>query len=191
MKFKLSFIVISVFLMFTCFVAEVFAENFCNAELIDEAEMLTIDQEVQVVKVMKKLFDKDIDVRVHLLSSMHGHHSLDDYKANMLSKCSSWRSQDGGMKNNLVVFILSPKPSLAIYYGDGLKSKIHRLESSIRDNMSAKYRDGNYVGFVMSGLNDLLSLAQLDISHEGKDVTINQASDFSGLACHVAGTVVV
>jgi uncharacterized membrane protein YgcG len=165
------------------FASQVLAANFCKDVVIDEAGVLNTGQVDQITKEADKLTRQGVDVRVRTLSDFKGHDSLTTLKASAQGKCGSWKSSDGGMKNNLLLLMVAPKQqATGFFFGDGLRLKLKQGEDQIIYEMNSRFRDGDIAGGLMAGLSNITDLAEVKISQQGKPIVINHAADVSGFA---------
>lgn len=173
------------------FVTNVSAANFCSDTVIDEAGVLNSSQINQVTKAEEKLTRQGVDVRVRLLNDLKGASSLEELKSNAQQKCSSWKSKDGGMKNNLLILMVAPKQGkTGFFFGDALASKLSSKQLQIQSEMNAKFRDGNIAAGILSGLENVSDLMEVKISQQdAKQIVINHAADTSGIT-NVLGWIV-
>lgn len=184
---KSIFPIIVVSFMLALIASPAYADK-CKDPVVDEINVLDDGSRAKLQNSMRALTSAGADIRVMFLSSYHRdangnmHKNLAGYKDTMLAKCRSWQAADGGLKNNLILFIVVPqKKTSAVYYGKQWTPMLGPYESRYNSDMTAKFRDGDLVGGMLIGLTDAADLISIKPSQQNKPVVINHPSDYSGL----------
>lgn len=164
------------------FAAAASAANFCSDPIIDELGVMNPAQIEQVTRAQNLLAANSVESRVRVVADFKGNASLEALKTSAQQKCGSWKSGDGGMKNNLLLIFVAPKQQkTGFFYGDALRSKLDSKQLAIQTGMNARFRDGNIAGGIALALSDTSDLMSVKISQQGAPITINH-SDNSGFA---------
>jgi uncharacterized membrane protein YgcG len=136
----------------------------CDDVVVDQAGVFK--EKLQQVKDAANKLATQVaaDVRVRTFTSVPGA-NLDAYQKILESKCSSWRAQDGGRKNNLIVVSVSVNDrKTGLYYGSQwtrvLDSNWNRIQA---DFMNPKFRDGDFGGGTVAGINEVTRVLDLQI----------------------------
>lgn len=187
MKVRLLQRIFAFLLCIGYFTAPAYADK-CKDPTVDEVSGLSSDDTARIQSAMNKLVLLGADVRVQVLSSYHRNGagemnaSLLDYKKMMQAKCSPWQAPDGGMKNNLILFLIAPKQQdTAIYYGSQYLGQLRSHDTATISDMNARFRDGDLAGGIIQGLTTVYDLVSIKVADRGKSVVINNPADFSGL----------
>ena len=106
----------------------------CDREVVDEAGAFGDGDSISVQNAVTALERQGAEVRVRTVRDFGGpgYASLDAYKAAAMRFCPSWQAADNpgeGMKNNLVVFMISfsaddSRKGVGLYYGDQWRSQL-------------------------------------------------------------------
>jgi hypothetical protein len=97
---------------------------------------------------------KGADVRIRVLDTAPDG-SLDAYEAAQLAACPSW-SLRGGIKPNLLVFLVSRDHQDAIFYGANYSSMQGQVDQ-IRADMGGDFRSGNFAAGIAKGEQETYS----------------------------------
>lgn len=124
----------------------------CDAAIQDGAGVFKDGASVR--SAVQELQSHGAEVRVISLNSIGHHGSLDKLKGRYQQLCASWKSADGGMKNNLIVLMFSmEEKKLGLYYGDQWSSSLSNTWPGILSKkVGPKFRDGDFAGGVAAGL---------------------------------------
>lgn len=129
----------------------------CDRPVVDEAGVF--GSEIgQVESAALEVVNAGADVRVRTVTDLGGRANLDLYEADLEAMCASWRAPDGGMKNNLIVFIVSfgENRGAGLYYGSLWKRTLDQQWNGIvTDEIVPRLRDGDAAGAYVSGLKEI------------------------------------
>ncbi|MBI2839802.1 MAG: TPM domain-containing protein [Acidobacteria bacterium] len=141
-----------------CFFASAHARGQdCERAVVDEAGELGSGAGL-VESAAQELVNAGADVRVRTVRDFGGSANLDLYEADLEARCASWRAPDGGMKNNLIVFIVSfgDNRGAGLYYGSLWKRTLDPQWNGIMtDEVVPRLRDGDATGAYVSGLKEI------------------------------------
>lgn len=170
----------------------VISAQVCNESLLDEEKVLSSSETSQILAAMNKLTLRGADPRVHILSSLHGTGSIEAYKKSMQSSCASWRSADGGFKNNMILILFAPAEKvLSFSYGEQWRRFLESGKASVFTDMAARFREKKIAEGIVAGLADVDNLLSVRLSEANKSVVINNPTDYSGFWSVLKGIVVV
>lgn len=171
--------------------AEISAQK-CGESIIDEVQVLSSRDRSQILAEMNKLTVRGADSRVHILSSLHGAGSIEAYKKSMQSSCASWRSADGGFKNNMILILFAPAEKvLSFSYGEQWRRFLESGKASVFTDMAARFREKKIAEGIVAGLADVDNLLSVRLSEANKSVVINNPTDYSGFWSVLRGIFVV
>jgi uncharacterized membrane protein YgcG len=157
---------------------EVFATagTDCNALVLDGAHVLSGPSVLSAAQRLQRLAG---DVRVRTIETFAPFGTIDQYEANLLSQCPSWQATDGGMKNNLVVVMMSlAEHKTGIYYGSQWGEALDSAYLTIQtDSMNPRFRDGDFTSGMTAGLNALRQTVNNQLHPQ--PVTPQQVADYS------------
>jgi uncharacterized membrane protein YgcG len=127
----------------------------CDRMVVDDTGKLGTSGTASVESAGNRLVSATgADVRVRVIQSAATFGNLDRWKAGMQQRCVSWQSADGGMKNNLVVVVISMDRQAGIFFGGQHRRALEGRTASIRsDKMNPRFRDGDYAGGLANGLD--------------------------------------
>lgn len=126
----------------------------CNRMVVDDTGKLGASGTASVESAGNRLVNAGADVRVRVVQSAATYGNLDRWKADMQQRCASWQSADGGMKNNLVVLVISMDRQAGLYFGSQYRRALDGRTASIRtDKMNPRFRDNDYAGGLANGLD--------------------------------------
>jgi hypothetical protein len=128
----------------------------CNASIVDatSAHVLRSDTTTAVAVAAEKLQIKGADIRIRVFDTAPDG-SLDAYEAAQVAACPSWSFQ-GGIKPNLLVFLVSRDHQDAIFYGANY-SRIQHQVDQIRADMGSDLRAGNFGAGIAKGEQETYS----------------------------------
>jgi hypothetical protein len=126
----------------------------CNAMIIDATAGHVLQDDSAVTQAAARLEAKGADVRIRVLDSAPDG-SLDAYEAAQLAACPSWSLQ-GGIKPNLLVFLVSLDHQDAIFYGSNY-SRMQGQVDQIRADMGGDFRGGNFATGIAKGEQETYS----------------------------------
>ncbi|HJV32894.1 MAG TPA: TPM domain-containing protein, partial [Patescibacteria group bacterium] len=126
----------------------------CDRMVVDGANKLGAGGIATVESAGNRLVNSGADVRVRVIPKASDYGNLDRWKADMQQRCASWQSGDGGMKNNLVVVVISMDRQAGIYFGSQYRRALEGRTASIRtDKMNPRFRDNDFAGGLVNGLD--------------------------------------
>lgn len=176
-------LVLSVFL----FTSVAFAAD-CNAPVVDNANVLQ-GKIPQITAALASLTSKGADPRV--ITDDPDNVTPEGYVNSAKNACPSWQSAGGGVKNNLIVFLVFPKHrKVGLFTGQEFGKALNT--SAIRSQfMAPGFKDGDYARGFISGINQAaveIEAFQTSALHPATTSTVvnQQATDMSGL-WHVLG----
>jgi len=120
----------------------------CNTMIIDATAGHVLHDDSAVTQAAAQLKAKGADVRIRVLATAPDG-SLDAYQAAQLAACPSWSLQ-GGIKPNLLVFMVSLDHKDAIFYGANY-SRMQGQVDQIRADMGGDFRSGNFAAGIARG----------------------------------------
>jgi uncharacterized membrane protein YgcG len=108
----------------------------------------------------------------------------EQYVATLQKECPSWQSASGGVKNNLIVFLVFPKRHAAGLFvgnefGRALNTSVIRTQF-----MAPAFRDGDWTRGMIAGMSQAavqIEAFQTAALHPATTVITKQATDMSGL----------
>jgi len=124
--------------------------------VIDGAGIFGADLD-DVEAAVAALEQKGADVRVRTITTYSPYANLDQYQLQLEDDSPSWQGQDGNIKNNLIVLIISfNERESGIWYGDvwddALDDNWLRIQT---DTMYPHFIQGDYSAGVIAGLNEI------------------------------------
>lgn len=184
---------IVVVLLFVCLSATLlYGADICNDVVYDGARVFG-SKTSTVEDAAGKLVNLGADVHVVTVPTLGGAETIEVWQKNLEKKCPSWQTPDGmSRKNNLVILAVATKARKSgVFYGGewrpslGADSNWSRVRT---DFMNPRFRDGDWAGGVINGLNEIHRLVDLQIhppapSSGSKTVIVDNRppTDFSGL----------
>jgi uncharacterized membrane protein YgcG len=148
------------------------AQGIDEMAVIDSANLFQnrIDE---VEASVDKLVALGAEVRVRTILTYGNAGSLDQYEAQLEKESPSWNDQNGSIKYDLVVLIISlQERETGIYYGNAWDNILgNRWEAIINNNMNPDFRNGNYASGTIKGLDQIGRL----IKEAGQTPTGNQS----------------
>lgn len=127
--------------------------------VIDAANLF--EDRIQEVEVAAdKLKATGADVRVRTIVTYGNTGSLDNYELLLEKTSPSWTGQDGNIKSNLIVFIVSlQERETGLYFGSDWKSVLDgRWESIVSDIVNQRFSEGDFAGGTVKGLEEIQHL---------------------------------
>jgi uncharacterized membrane protein YgcG len=111
----------------------------------------------EVEAAANKLLSQGADIRVRTILNYGSAGNLDQYELQLEKQSPSWTGQDGDIKNNLIVFIISVQDRQAgLYYGsywvDIIGDNWMRIQTDI---VNPLFKKGDYTGGVINGLGEI------------------------------------
>ena len=143
----------------------------------------------KVEAAAKSLAATGVTIRVRAFNSLAGADSMDSYMKNTMARqCPSWASGDG-WRSTLLVLAYAPndRGQIGVYYGSSNQPRIGngKWQDILRDRFVPRIRDfqagdaGAITAGFVSTLNEFTGIfARPSV---GGTVTVNQATDMSGL----------
>lgn len=141
------------------------AQNSCDVLVLDEAGVFGSKFE-QVQTEAQKLVNTGADVRIRTIKTFGSAGNLDNYEKQVERECASWRAQDGGRKNNLVVIMAATNDrKTGMYYGGEWKATLDPQWTRIQTGlMNPRFRDGDFAGGFISGIHEVTRLLDLKVN---------------------------
>ena len=153
-------------LIMICLVALVFpamalAQSADRIAVVDEAGIFG-NRVNEVEAAADKLMFQGADVRVRTILSYGSAGNLDAYEAQLEQRSPSWLGQDGAIKNNLIVLIISlQERQTGLYYGASWAKALDNNWVRIQtDVMNPLFRAGDYAEGTTKGLSEIQRLIQ-------------------------------
>lgn len=181
-------------LFLLCVCAMVFAG--AGPAFADECDQVVVDSAgvfgaglARVEAATQEMVSEGAIVRVRTVDTFRPSASLEARKAQIQKACPSWQAMDGGMKNNLLVFMVAVKDhKTGIYYGDLWKGVVEPQAARIQGKeMNPRFKDGDFAGGMVAGITkvrELITAAQAPPSAQRPAVIVTPPSepvDLSGL----------
>jgi len=159
----------------------------CEAMLSDGAKVILADVDMtKVQKVATALLDQGADV--HFITTSAANITLEQRVEQMKQVCPTWKSPNGGVKANMLVFMVAPvERKMAIFYGSGYGAALNGQTDRIkRDFMGPYFKSGDWAGGLAAGGSQVLGRIKATTDESNKPVTYTtnnneQATDFHGL----------
>lgn len=108
------------------------AQAGCDDYVVDEAKI--ISDNTKVTSAAQKLSQVGADVRVRIVSSLHGAANLDKLERLMERECPSWQGGGGKTKSTMLILMYSPAAHDAgVFYGVQHKAKLDPVWVSIQN----------------------------------------------------------
>jgi uncharacterized membrane protein YgcG/chromosome segregation ATPase len=163
----------------------------CDSLVADEAGWFKGDT-AKVEAAAQKLVNDGTTVRVRTVADYGKAGSLDAYKLKVQKDCPSWLAPDGGMRNNLIVFMASAAPThgILVSAGDqwGKRSLTTDVTTAIQnDLMAPRFRERDISGGFIAAIDRAAQLVDLQLHPPaaqggGQTTIINKTSaDYSGV----------
>ncbi len=132
----------------------VWAQN-CDQMVVDETGRLGSGGIAKAEAAGSRLVNAGADVRVRVIPDSRAYGNLDQYVAQMQSRCASWQAADGGRKNNLIVAVVSMDRQAGLFYGGQYDTALGgtRTNSIRAERMNPRFRDGDFGGGIAAGLD--------------------------------------
>jgi hypothetical protein len=126
----------------------------CNTQIIDGTPGTVLRSDGDVAQAMAQLEAKGADVRIRVFQTAPGG-SLDAYEASQVRDCPSW-SLGGGIKPNLLVFLVSLDHQDAVFYGSNY-GRLQGQVDQIRADMGGDFRSGGFAAGIAKGEQETYS----------------------------------
>ncbi len=146
------------------------AQGTDTLPVIDAAELF--ENRIQEVEAaVDKLEATGADVRVRTITTYGSAGSLDTYELQLEKISPSWTDQNGNIKSNLIVFLVSlQERETGLYFGSEWKSLLDsRWESIVEDIVNPRFSDGDYTGGAVKGLEEIQRLIRQSQQTPGGD----------------------
>lgn len=154
----------------------VHADRYCDQLVYDEANVLGDNafgaKISQVENAAQKLVNLGAEVRVRATKTLGGAATIEALQEKVEKQCSSWQTPNGrDRKNNLVVLMVATESRKSgIFYGAEWMQALGNSWQRIRvDKMNPRFRDGDWAGGMINGLNEITRLVDLEV-HPPKPV---------------------
>lgn len=137
------------------------AQSPCEQLVVDEAGVFGASIG-RVEDAASELVKSGADVRIRAIRSFGAAGNLDQFEKQVEAQCPSWRSPEGGRKNNLIVLMLSlDERKTGLYYGDQWEKALGAHWIRIQtDLMNPRFRDGDFAGGFIDGLREVRRLVE-------------------------------
>lgn len=161
------------------FAATAFASD-CNSPVVDNAHVLQ-GKEVTIITALAAITAKGGDGRVITDDPSI---TPEQYVAQVQRSCPSWQSANGGVKNNLIVFLVFPQHhKVGLFVGNEFGKAINT--SLVRSQfMAPGFKDGDFSRGFTSGINQVaveMEAFQTAALHPNQTTVTQQPTDYSGL----------
>jgi uncharacterized membrane protein YgcG len=116
------------------------------------------------------------DVRVRTILTYGGAGSLDEYELQLEKISPSWTGQNGNIKSDLMVFLVSyQERETGLYFGNDWESLLgSRWESIVEDTVNPRFSAGDFAGGTVKGLEEIQRLIrQSQQTPEGNQPSTN------------------
>jgi uncharacterized membrane protein YgcG len=135
------------------------AQGTDTITLIDAANLFE-NQLEEVERAADELQALGADVRIRTILTYSNAGSLDEYELQLEKINPSWTSQDGNIKSNLIIFLVSlQERETGLYFGNDWKSLLRsRWESIVEDIVNPRFSDGDFAGGTVKGLEEIQRL---------------------------------
>ncbi|MBP6860336.1 MAG: TPM domain-containing protein [Candidatus Pacebacteria bacterium] len=153
----------------------------CDALVADEANLFGSGLS-EVTAAAEKVANLGADVRVRTIPNLNGSPTLDRYVRAVKDQCPSWQDTSRGVKNNLVLLIISVEErKKGLFFGSLWNPALSagKSEAIMEREMSPRLRDGDMVGAYTKTLQAVATA--LDAQLNPKPVEPSKPVDFSGL----------
>ncbi len=160
MRKNIFFMVLILSLVFVILFPNInMAQSLDQMLVIDDANIFG-DKITEIKAAAEELQNQGADVRVRTITSFGAYGNLDQYELQLEQRSPSWIGQNGDIKNNLIVLIISlEERETGLYYGEiwtnVLDDNWNRIQSDI---MHPLFKDGDYAGGVIQGLKEIQRL---------------------------------
>jgi uncharacterized membrane protein YgcG len=163
----------------------------CNATIVDSANILSPLDVNQIQAALPALVREQVLPHV-ITYNLTGNDTQETFLTRMQHACPSWQNVKGGLKGNIVVFMVSPnRRNIGIFPGPNYQDT--SLNSDVRAEIKKTaigpyFKSGNFgLGFangirqVTAKINDVQTAATRPVNH-GTTIVKNEApTDLSGL----------
>lgn len=150
-----------------------FGQN-CGIRIQDDANIL--GGSGLVSKAVFNLIDKGADPFVFTSNTFPG--TGEQFVSGMHDRCTNWKSANGGVKNNLVVFLVFPKRHVVGLF-TGAEFGFVNSTQIRTETMIPAFKDGDYTRGITNGIEQVGS--QISAHRTGGSVINQQATDLKGL----------
>jgi len=132
------------------------AQTVDEIKVIDGAGIFGADLN-EVEAAVAALEKKGAEVRVRTITTYSPYANLDQYELQLEDASPSWQGQDGNIKNNLIVMIISfSEAQSGIWYGDEWIGELNENRLRIQtETMYPHFSEGDYSGGVIAGLEEI------------------------------------
>jgi uncharacterized membrane protein YgcG len=160
--------------------------NVCNTVISDQSNILPEAQSTNINSAASALAAQGADPHVIVTNNIGS--SVEQLLKQLHANCPSWQSENGGVKNNLVVMIVSPaRHKFGLFFGNEWnKALSDHVESIKMDFMAPNFRRGDIAGGIIVGLrqvsNQITAFSDAALHPQiHQTVVNNQATDMNGL----------
>lgn len=141
----------------------------CNTVVVDSTSARVLGDHSAITKATAQLQAKGVDVRVRMLPSAPSG-GLVAYRNAMVAACPSW-SQNGAIRPNLLVFLVSLDHKDAIYYGSSLSGPQSQVDQ-VRTDMGSDFEAGQFDAGIAKGENEAYAALYPSNPHVWFDIVV-------------------
>jgi len=118
----------------------------CNASVVDAAKILSPSDINQIQTALPALERESVDAHV-ITYNLSANDTQENFLSRMQKSCNSWQNRAGGLKGNILVFMVSmtPKHLIGIYPGPNYQN------TSLNFNVRAEIKKNSVGPFLASG----------------------------------------
>ena len=181
---KASVLAVSFFALATAASAQVFSHSCDSAVFVNPSSLLPTGAHADIINAENSIITKGADPLV-IIDDTVSDLTPEQYVATLQKACTSWQSADGGVKNNLIVFLVFPKRhKVGLFMGKEFEKAIDA--SVVRTQyMAPAFRDGDWERGMISGIKQVgieIEAYQTAALHPATTTNVvnKQATDMSG-----------
>ena len=182
---KAGVLAVSFLALATAASAQVFSHPCDSAVFVNPSSLLPSGAHADIINAENSIITKGADPVV-IIDDTVSDLTPEQYVATLQKACTSWQSADGGVKNNLIVFLVFPKRhKVGLFMGKEFEKAINA--STVRTQyMAPAFRDGDWERGMISGINQVgveIEAYQTAALHPATTTNVvnQQATDMSGL----------
>ncbi len=148
----------------------------CDERVVDQAGILGSGLG-EIERTIDELLELGAEVRVFAMPTT-GQNDLDLFVDALQDGCTSWRSDGGVMRSNLIVLGLSLEERLTgLYYGDRWSAILDNEQRRIQaDLMNPRFQDGDFAGGILAGLEEIAFLIEQRLRPTGAPTATGTAT---------------
>lgn len=158
-------------------------DNHCDYPVfVSSSGFITEAQGMSIIQAEKGLEAKGADPRVIIDGATAT--TPEQYVSLMHQACPSWQSANGGVKNNLIIFLVFPRAHKAgIFVGQEFGKVLNTTQIRMQ-YMTPAFRDGDWTRGIINGINQAgieIEAFQTAALRPNTTVITKQATDYHGL----------